>query len=598
MLVEPAFFFEENGVPVFKPTYEQFKDFAAFMNSVEPYGRVAGLIKVIPPKEWRQKLPDVTQALRKVQIKNAITQEIKGGGLPPGIYRQVNVEKRRVYSVQQWFDLAESAVHRSPTFDTEGRVNHTADNAPVKRKRNRTTPSKPAALGIPEHPTPTSPTPASSVDLPMADAKNEEEHGIFVEPEFDGHSASDDASEATKSASLGAKMDGDDRNVTGTSEDKAAASSIEKMEQDTTTHETAEDANDERDEIYEEGAEGEGNGESTVKIPRKRKRYNPDGEDIYFDVRKVSCGYSLDYCKDLERFYWKNITYVAPMYGADLLGSLWGNEFNDSWNLNKLDNILQRLDMNLPGTLFIFRYVEGNFCLACGRYGPVFNKVSNWRQSNAIFAEEKCPEFLRHKTCVMSPASLANRSIPVNRLIQYAGEFVITFPFGYHSGFNLGFNCAESVNFALESWIEVGRNAQYCRCVKDSVKLDVAALFDARPMTPPPEKKKKPPQKLRRVETYIINTTEDEDSETIAGVDTIPRDRWSLGKCVRAYHVTCANDNGIMLTEDFQCFCPQHDGRPKVAKRVDVPKKVDTPDTPAMSEREVAKPFSDDYVYY
>lgn len=42
---------------------------------------------------------------------------------------------------------------------------------------------------------------------------------------------------------------------------------------------------------------------------------------------------------------------------------------------------------------------------------------------------------------------------------------MITYPRGYHAGFNLGFNCAESVNFALESWIELGKRARACECV-------------------------------------------------------------------------------------------------------------------------------------
>lgn len=36
---------------------------------------------------------------------------------------------------------------------------------------------------------------------------------------------------------------------------------------------------------------------------------------------------------------------------------------------------------------------------------------------------------------------------------------MITFPYGYHAGFNHGFNCAESTNFALPRWVEFGKRA-------------------------------------------------------------------------------------------------------------------------------------------
>ena len=45
------------------------------------------------------------------------------------------------------------------------------------------------------------------------------------------------------------------------------------------------------------------------------------------------------------------------------------------------------------------------------------------------------------------------------QVTQEAGEFMITFPYGYHAGFNHGFNCAESTNFATRRWIEYGKQA-------------------------------------------------------------------------------------------------------------------------------------------
>jgi hypothetical protein len=40
------------GIPVFKPTMEEFKDFEEYMNRVECWGKRSGIVKVIPPKEW------------------------------------------------------------------------------------------------------------------------------------------------------------------------------------------------------------------------------------------------------------------------------------------------------------------------------------------------------------------------------------------------------------------------------------------------------------------------------------------------------------------------------------------------------------------
>lgn len=47
----------------------------------------------------------------------------------------------------------------------------------------------------------------------------------------------------------------------------------------------------------------------------------------------------------------------------------------------------------------------------------------------------------------------------------------------YHSGFNMGFNIAEAVNFGLEDWLEIGCKAAHCECANDSVAINMRSLL-------------------------------------------------------------------------------------------------------------------------
>jgi hypothetical protein len=79
---------------------------------------------------------------------------------------------------------------------------------------------------------------------------------------------------------------------------------------------------------------------------------------------------------------------------------------------------------------------------------------------------------------MINPRIIQENGLTVNKCIQYPGEFVITKCAGYHAGFNMGFNCAEAVNFALKNWVEFGKKAGYCKCNTDSVKIDIKVFSD------------------------------------------------------------------------------------------------------------------------
>merc|ERR1719491_2335616 len=53
-----------------------------------------------------------------------------------------------------------------------------------------------------------------------------------------------------------------------------------------------------------------------------------------------------------------------------------------------------------------------------------------------------CKVFTRHKNIFAAPKVLEKAGIRVLRAVQRANEMVVLAPNAYHSGYNLGFNCA------------------------------------------------------------------------------------------------------------------------------------------------------------
>lgn len=203
--------------------------------------------------------------------------------------------------------------------------------------------------------------------------------------------------------------------------------------------------------------------------------------------------------EDLERTYWKNITFNPAIYGADISGSLYDKNV-DVWNVARLDTILDLVEndtgVKIEGVntaylyfgmwktsfawhtedmdLYSINYVHFGAPKTWYAIPPEHGKRLE-RLASGFFPNSysTCPAFLRHKMTLISPSVLKRYGIPFDKITQEAGEFMITFPYGYHSGFNHGFNCAESTNFASERWIDYGIAAEKCRCQKDMVYINM-----------------------------------------------------------------------------------------------------------------------------
>ncbi|XP_061485531.1 lysine-specific demethylase 4C isoform X2 [Rhineura floridana] len=148
----------------------------------------------------------------------------------------------------------------------------------------------------------------------------------------------------------------------------------------------------------------------------------------------------LDY-EDLERKYWKNLTFVAPIYGADINGSIYNENVNE-WNIAHLNTILDVVEedcgisiegVNTPYLYFgmwktTFAWHTEDMDLYSINYLH-FGEPKSWyaippehgkrleRLAQGFFpsSSQGCDAFLRHKMTLISPSILKKYGIPFNK---------------------------------------------------------------------------------------------------------------------------------------------------------------------------------------
>jgi hypothetical protein len=199
-----------------------------------------------------------------------------------------------------------------------------------------------------------------------------------------------------------------------------------------------------------------------------------------------------------DTYFWKNVLFRKPTYGADLEGSLFDDDRCKDWNLKHLGTILDLapsasgvhrpyLYVGMYGSMFCFHVEDtdlyGINFLHTGAAKTWYTVPLRARSQFEALCERLypdhyrgCRQFMRHKQMLLSIDVLRKHNIPFGRVTQLPGTFTVVLPGVYHCGFNHGFNVAEAVNFATLRWLNMGKRASTCTCRKDTVRIDVEAI--------------------------------------------------------------------------------------------------------------------------
>ncbi|KAI1287401.1 Lysine-specific demethylase lid [Halotydeus destructor] len=206
----------------------------------------------------------------------------------------------------------------------------------------------------------------------------------------------------------------------------------------------------------------------------------------------------------VEREFWRIVACmedtVTVEYGADLHTNDYGSGFptpemkhlpekemeyaEHAWNLNNLPilegSVFKHINTNISGMIVPWMYVGMCFSTFCwhnedhwsysinylhwgepkswygvpGEHADTFERAMK-RIAPELF--ESQPDLLHQLVTICNPNILMQDGVPIYKVHQNAGEFVVTFPRAYHAGYNQGLNFAEAVNFAPPDWLPIGR---------------------------------------------------------------------------------------------------------------------------------------------
>ncbi|GAA5807670.1 hypothetical protein MFLAVUS_001041 [Mucor flavus] len=206
--------------------------------------------------------------------------------------------------------------------------------------------------------------------------------------------------------------------------------------------------------------------------------------------------------QDCENEFWRLVENPHETcqveYGADLHSTQHGSGFMaaeqmpngafDPWNLNVIpvapQSLFTHIKTDISGMMVPWLYVGMCFSAFCWHNEDHYTYSINymhWGETKTWYGVpgsdtskfedtmkkavpelfEQQPDLLFQLVTMLSPERLLKENVNVYAVDQRPGQFVVTYPKAYHSGFNHGFNFCEAVNFAPGEWVDYG-----LECVK------------------------------------------------------------------------------------------------------------------------------------
>uniref|UniRef100_A0A8C3S8U3 [histone H3]-trimethyl-L-lysine(4) demethylase n=1 Tax=Chelydra serpentina TaxID=8475 RepID=A0A8C3S8U3_CHESE len=323
----------------------------------------------------------------------------------------------------------------------------------------------------------------------------------------------------------------------------------------------------------------------------------------------------------VEKEFWRLVSTieedVTVEYGADIASKEFGSGFpvrdrkikfrpeeeeylDSGWNLNNMpvmeQSVLAHITADICGMKLPWLYVGMCFSSFCWHIEDHWSYSINylhwgepktWYGAPGYAAEQledvmkklapelfvSQPDLLHQLVTIMNPNTLMAHGVPVYRTNQCAGEFVITFPRAYHSGFNQGFNFAEAVNFCTVDWLPLGRQCvehyrllnRYCVFSHDEMICKMASKADVLDVVVASTVQKDmavmiEDEKALREAVHKLGVT---DSERMA-FEMLPDDERQCIKCKTTCFMSavyCSCKPGLLVClyhiEDL-CSCPTY----------------------------------------